>query len=255
MEDHLWTICNGSDQITTLQETAWRLIEAQHILATRKLVDSQFEQEILEELIDQVKPALFGKEFEGLHPLLYTPFRYPPLQYGSRFGTRSERSIWYGSLKLTTAMAEKAFYQFNFLRAAQAEFGIVAISLTAFSTPIKTMKGINLVEPPFLHYKSSISSPNDYKISQTLGHSMRLAKVEAFHYMSARDPEHHTNIGVFTPRAFLQKKPIPSSFHTWQCIINHHVVEFIRLSEIKKETISYSLNQFLVDNELPFPAN
>ena len=37
--------------------------------------------------------------------LLSTPFRYPPLPYGSRFGRRHEHGIYYGSKRLDTNLA------------------------------------------------------------------------------------------------------------------------------------------------------
>ncbi|MCV6615090.1 MAG: RES family NAD+ phosphorylase [Cellvibrionaceae bacterium] len=37
-----------------------------------------------------------------------TPFRYPPLAYGSRFGSTLERGIFYASQELATAFAESA---------------------------------------------------------------------------------------------------------------------------------------------------
>ena len=55
------------------------VVEAQHRNATRRLVDSDAEQELLESLIDRVKPPVpAGAEFQGLHYLLLTPFRHPP---------------------------------------------------------------------------------------------------------------------------------------------------------------------------------
>jgi len=72
------------------------MVEAQHVTSTRKLVDSDEEQQILEKEIDHVKPTLpDDAEFRGIHYLLSTPFRYPPLSHGSRFGTRHERSLWH----------------------------------------------------------------------------------------------------------------------------------------------------------------
>lgn len=253
MED-LWTTCQGQQYITSLQETAWRLIEAQHVFATRKLVDSAYEQEILEEIIETVKPTFFGREFAGLHPLLYTPFRYPPLKYGSRFGKYTERALWYGSLNLTTAMAEKAFYTFNFIRASKASFGIIELHLTAFSAIIKTEKGLLLTEKPFAEYTKRISSPSQYEESQTLGSSMRYAKVEAFSYHSARDPQNKINIAAFTPHVFLNKKPISHSFQTWNCIINHQTAEFRRTSAIHSAIHIFTLESFLHKGVLPFPA-
>jgi hypothetical protein len=255
MDLDLWAKNRGPTHIISFAETAWRIVEAQHIFSTRKLVDSVMEQEILEDLIEAVKPPLLSKEFMGLHPLLYTPFRYPPLQYGSRFGKQTERSLWYGSLQLHTAMTEKAFYQFNFLQASKASFGIVEMMLTAFSTQIKTERGIKLTQLPFAKYTQKISSPNHYQASQSLGSAMRANKIEAFCYTSARDPEQGTNLALFSPKAFQSKKPNAASFQTWHCTCNSHAIEFSRTSALHNETKIFSLDSFLVDGKLPLPAN
>ena len=106
--------CAGSS--SPLDGRAWRAVEAQHTTATRKLCDSSEEQEILEELIEGHKPPRpTGDELAGLHYLLATPFRYPPLPHGSRFGTRSERALWYGAEEPRTCFAEVAYCRLLFL--------------------------------------------------------------------------------------------------------------------------------------------
>ena len=81
MSPSIWTQCAGASRIRALKLTAWRAVEAQHQVSTRKLVDSLEEQQLLESLIDAVKPpAPHGARF---HYLLSTPFRYPPLRHGS----------------------------------------------------------------------------------------------------------------------------------------------------------------------------
>lgn len=137
------------------------------LTATSKLVDSLEEQSILEELIESTKPVL-AKKLSELHPLLRTPFRYLPLKHGSHFGKRTEHSLWYGSLQLNTAWAEKAFYRFNFLRASQVGYGTVEI-LTVLAVQIKIGKGINLTDHPFCNYTEIISSPISYELRQPLG--------------------------------------------------------------------------------------
>ncbi|MGQ0654347.1 MAG: RES domain-containing protein, partial [Betaproteobacteria bacterium] len=62
----------------------WRAVEWQHIAATTKLVDSQAEQEMLEDILEETKPPAPS----GMGPmdyLLATPFRYRPPPGGSRF--------------------------------------------------------------------------------------------------------------------------------------------------------------------------
>ena len=81
------------------------MVEAQHRISTRKLVDSDREQAVLEQLLESAKPPV-PPASNLLHYLLFTPFRYPPLPNGSRFGTRWDRGIWYGAETLATAFAE-----------------------------------------------------------------------------------------------------------------------------------------------------
>src|SRR5207245_1032206 len=99
-------------------------VEAQHQVSTRKLVDTLEEQALLEELIDRAKPP--DSTRGRLHYLLSTPFRYPPLRHGSRFATRQERSLWYGSETRRTAFAEVAYYRLVFLEGTRADLGAVS---------------------------------------------------------------------------------------------------------------------------------
>jgi len=250
----IWTQCKGINFLTSYKGIAWRLIQAQDNISTRKLVDSLEEHRILEELIDSTKPSNFD-DSSNYHTLLSTPFRYPPLQYGSRFGKTTEHSLWYGSFNMYTAMAEKAFYQFNFLRASEAEFGTVELSLTAFSAHVQSDRMIMLTDSPFSDYKEIISSPVSYETSQILGSAMRKNNIEVFAFHSARDPKHGVNMALFTPIPFIQKKPDSKSFQSWQCIATTDLIEFIRSSSDSFEAYSFPLNIFLVENSLPFPAN
>ena len=95
MSSNIWTRCAGTSEFQPLALSPWRAVEAQHLVSTRKLVDSADEQILLEELIDRAKPP--DRTGGTHHYLLSTPFRYPPLRHGSRFGSRHERGIWYGS--------------------------------------------------------------------------------------------------------------------------------------------------------------
>ena len=118
MSSSIWTECAGTSRIRPFGASPWRVVEAQHLVSTRKLVDSVEEQMLLKDMIESVKPPFAGGE--RLHVLLRTPFRYPPLRHGSRFATRHERSLWYGSDSIRTACAELAYYRFVFLEGSAA---------------------------------------------------------------------------------------------------------------------------------------
>ena len=211
MSSSIWTRCAGDSEIRPLHETPWRVVESQHQVSTRKLVDSAEEQSLLEEMIDRVKPP--DRTNGRIHYLLFTPFRYPPLPHGSRFGTRRKRGIWYGSTDRRTAFAEVAYYRLLFLEGTRADLGTVTTPLTAFTVRVRTARGIDLVASPFDTHHRAISSPTSYASSQALGAAMRSAGVEAFRYPSARDADNGVNFGAFAPSVFGNAKP--KSFETW----------------------------------------
>lgn len=254
MSQTIWTRCGERSSCRRLSGRAWRVVEAQHVVSTRKLVDTLEEQELLEELIDRQKPpAPQDDEFTGLHPLLGTPFRYPPLRYGSRFGQRHERGIWYGSMTVSTALAEVAYYRLVFLDGTTANIAPVA-ELTAFSAGFASEVGVDLTRTPFDRYVQQISSPTDYRDAQGLGTAMRTAGIEVFQYKSARDRAGGTNLGLFTPRAFSGKRP-GRELATWVCYASRQRVDFLRKNLVsRREKLSFPRSDFEVGGILPAPA-
>ena len=148
MSASIWTRCGARANVRRLSGRAWRVVEAQHVTSTRKLVDSLEEQRILEELIEGSKPPPPDEARErGLHFLLFTPFRYPPLRHGSRFATRTEPSLWYGSTRPRTCLAECAYYRLLFVEGTTAELGPVAVDPARFNvTGLGAEEGLELVE-------------------------------------------------------------------------------------------------------------
>lgn len=255
MPDDLWTLCQGQEAIAPLECNAWRVVEAQHIASTRKLVDSLQEQLILEELLEnKAKPPLPQEAaFKGLHFLLSTPFRYPPLQYGSRFSTRLQRSLWYGSTQLATAFAEVAFYRLLFFKGCRATLKSNKLPLTAYQAKIKTLQGVYLEKPLFNQYTTLISCKDSYQHSQALGSKLREAGVHAFTYHSARGAAEALNIGVFTPAAFAQKTPLMDSQQTWLCYTQQAQIEFTRTSLLDKpQSLVFTQENFMVNDVFPF---
>jgi hypothetical protein len=250
MSSSIWTRCAGDSELRALRLSPWRVVEAQHQVSTRKLVDSADEQALLEELIDRVKPPdLTGGR---LHYLLFTPFRYPPLAHGSRFGSRHERGIWYGSLHRRTAFAEVAYYRLLFLEGTHATLGTVTTPLTAFTASVRTSRGIDLVAPPFDAQRSVIASPTSYVAAQSLGSAMRRAGVEAFRFPSARDAEQGVNVAVFAPSVFGRSKP--ASLETWHCAASRERVDVTQSDYFSRRRFDFQRDQFLVRGELPAPA-
>jgi hypothetical protein len=250
MSFSIWTACAGDSELRPLRLEPWRAVESQHQVSTRRLVDTDAEQRVLEELIDAAKPP--DRTGGRLHYLLYTPFRYPPLRHGSRFGRRSERGIWYGSETLRTAFAEVAYYRLVFLEGTRADLGLVETSLTAFRAAVRTAAGVDLTAPPFSAHEVLLSSPDSYEESQRLGAAMRGAGVEAFRYRSARDEEGGTNVGVLDPAAFGRRQP--RSFEAWHCVATRERVEVFSRGHFARAVHAFRREAFLVAGHLPAPA-
>lgn len=252
MWESIWTACAGTSEIAPLRSRPWRVVEAQHVIATRKLVDSVEEHELLEELLESAKPPPASDEPRALHYLLTTPFRYPPLRHGSRFGARWERGIWYGSERLAGAFSEVAYYRLRFLEDTEARLEHVEVELSAFRVTVSTERGADLTEPPFVAHESTISSPTSYAGSQQLGGDMRQAGVEAFRFRSARDPKGATNMGIFAPAAFASVRP--ESLTTWNCVVTPTGVDFTRKNLFQRAHQQFPRSVFLVDGTLPRPS-
>ena len=250
MSSSIWTRCAGDSEIRRLDAAPWRVVEAQHQLSTRKLVDSAEEQMLLEDLLERAKPP--SRAPAKLHYLLATPFRYPPLRHGSRFGTRFEPGIWYGSETRRTAFAEVAYYRLVFLEGTSADLDLLTTQHTAFSARVRTTRGVDLSSKAFAKARSAIASPSRYAATQALGANMRAAGVEAAKYPSARDKEGGCNFAVFTPRAFTAAKP--KDLQTWHCVANRARVEVAKRDYFGIERYSFDRAEFLVNGALPWPA-
>ena len=90
----IWQTCNGEQYLTRLSGHLFRLVASQEQAATLSLVDNLQEQVLLDQLLEDTKPVV-PPAARHLHYLLKTPFRYPPLKWGSRFGSVHEPGIFY----------------------------------------------------------------------------------------------------------------------------------------------------------------
>ncbi len=250
MSSSIWTRCAGISELRPLQLTPWRVVEAQHQVSTRKLVDSAEEQILLEELIDRAKPPdiTHGRH----HYLLSTPFRYPPLRRGSRFGGRQERGVWYGSETRRTAFAEVAYYRLVFLEGTSAVLGAVTTQLTAFTVRAHSVRAVDLVSPPFDVERQAIASPTQYNATQALGSAMRHAGVELIRYPSARDAADGVNVAAFSPQVFGTAKP--RALETWSCTAARERIELAKRDYFARDNFMFPREDFLVDGVLPSPA-
>jgi hypothetical protein len=252
----IWQVaCAASDghppTLLPVSGTLLRVVESQEQVATNAIVDSAAEQHMLEQLLERTKPVARAGS-ERAHYLLQAPFRYPPLAHGSRFGSRFEPSIFYGSRQEPTVLAEGAFYRFWFWHGmSRPPAKPLRTQHTIFKAGYRTARGIRLQDPPFSTHADILRDPCDYRETQALGTAMRAAACEAFEYVSARDPQGGLNVGLFQPQALSPLDRILAR-QEWSCTTGPARVMFY--NPARRATREFPLDLYLVDGAFPVPA-
>lgn len=248
----IWAQCRHQLNLQTIHNELIRVVESQEQIATNSLVDNLEEQAALEQMLEEAKPVLPATASD-LDYLLATPFRYPPLDYGSRFGTRYEPSVFYGSLSLTTAFAETGYYRYLFWSGMSEPppSGKLVTQHTVFGVGYQTDNGLKLQDMPFNQYESHLIDPFHYEATQMLGAAMRDYGIVAFEYLSARDTARGLNVALLEPSALAATTPLWKA--PWLCEITASAVSFY--SSTTSENIhKYPYDSYLVDGEFPHPA-
>lgn len=230
--------------------SCWRVVETQETAATMAITGSAAEQSRLEELLDQSKPKI-PTDCTGLNYLLMTPFRYPPLQYGSRFGSTWERGIFYGACELQTAFAEAAVYFWLFQQGPKT-LGALAQTRdqrTAFSVKLCSSSAIDLHSANFADVFDQIKSPSSWDYTQRLGVELREAAADFVIYPSSRLAGGR-NVAVFSPRAFAEREPALQQL--WHVRFSTDTCVFVRAGI--SEAFEFHKADFSVEGKIPHPT-
>jgi len=233
-----WTPLAVSSEARDWRALTWRVVEAQHVASTMKIVDASAEQEILESLLEASKPALPATT-EGLDYLLATPFRYPPATHGSRFRSVSDPGVFYSAATVRTACAELGYWRWRFLQDAEDLDRIGPVAHTAFRSALRTV-AVDLRKAPFSTYAVSWTHPTDYGATQSFARLARDAGVGAILYTSVRDPQPSWCVAVLTPNAFSSKRPLPSQQIWWLAV--------------HRQGVTWRRDQEVIAFAMPYPA-
>lgn len=202
--------------------TAWRGVEAQHIVATLKLVDDLDEQDLLEQLLETSKPPLPKETPPEQHYLLTTPFRYRS-PHASRFRRAHEPGLWYGAMELSTACIEVAYWRWRFLIDSDGlrEHELVT-EHTFFQAVVELRRHLNLTRLPWSTQSARWQQSRDYSACHALAAAARTRGLEGILYASARvpGPPGGRCLAVFTPAVLTLPQPVPQQ--TWVCKVTRH---------------------------------
>ena len=242
-------LCKAGLAPVPLEGELLRLVESQAQVATTSLVDNLADEALLEDLLESNKPPR-RPGTERLHYLLASPFRYPPLHHGSRFGSRFEPGIFYGAAGLETALAEGAYYRLVFYSAMREPppSGRLLTQHTIFRARYRSDRAARLQKPPCAAFESVLRHPSDYGPTQRLGRHLRGAGLDLIQYRSARDPDGGLNLALLEPTALASRRPLDPE--PWLCETGPDGVVYSGRREVRP----FALRLFEVEGHLPLPA-
>jgi hypothetical protein len=193
----------------------WRGVEAQHQVATMRLVDDLHEQELLERVLDASKPPL-PPAWRNLPYLLATPFRYAS-PWNSRFRSADEPGAWYGADDTQTVAAELAYWRWRFFIDSDGLRDEQLVTEHTFFRATFSGREIDLTVPPWDSSRASWRDPDSYGACQTLARAVRRTKPPAagsIRYESARRESGFCQV-VFDPACLHIDHP--DEQQTWVC--------------------------------------
>ncbi|MEO1078380.1 MAG: RES family NAD+ phosphorylase [Pseudomonadota bacterium] len=153
---------------------------------------------MLERMLERNKPGTLSGR---IHYLLGTPFRYPPLDYGSRFGTAHDRWIFYGSLDSETCLRECGYYRFKLLfDMAEPPPKPLGCEHTMFTVELAADRSVDLCAPTYAAVSNDLVSLESYALTHRVGRQARDANAQMLVFQSARSTG--KNVAVFDEDVF-----------------------------------------------------
>lgn len=225
MSSSTWTPHAVASESKACEVALWRAVEAQHVVATRALVDSLAEQEILEAVLETSKPPI-PAQCASFDYLLYTPFRYPPPTRGSRFRSYDDPGVWYGAEAVRTSCAELGYWRWRFVRESHGLNRLDAVPHTVFQVMARGTC-VDLRTEPFVRDERMWADPDDYSACQGLARVARKAETQVIRYTSVRDPEPGCCGAVLDCRVFSGTGGVRQR-QSWFLTVDSHCASWVR---------------------------
>jgi hypothetical protein len=230
------------------KQHVYRLVETQEYAATLSIVDNLDEQSQLEALLDDIKPT-YQENTENRHYLIKTPFRYPPLKHGSRFGNRALPSFFYASEDIATCLAESAYYRFVFFSDLFIPFEqAVTTEHSMFHVFVSSTNAVDLSKISDAEIQAVLTNKHDYSFTQQLGKTFtEQHNLSIIRFHSAR--ANGFNVAIADINDIKSKQPL--GLTQWICFTDGKKVSF---NTRGTKPLNFDITEFLSENELPRPA-
>ena len=241
-------IIGDAGGLTSYANSVCRMVETQEYAATTSLVDDLEEQAILEQILDDFKPS-YAADTQNLHYLISTPFRYPPLMYGSRFGSITEASYFYASESIESCLAEAAFYRFYLIDGTETPFPkMIQSEHSLFFVQVASQQTLDLTQIADPAIQTQLTDPNCYSFTQKVGQDARQIGVDLLRYFSARSKTQGINIAIDNHTVIQSEKPEDKVEYICQLDPKTGILRF---SQPRTFPIMFTREQYLVDGKLP----
>ena len=201
----------------------WRGVEAQHQVATMRLVDTIDEQLVLERILEASKPPI-PLDAREAHYLVFTPFRYTS-PWPSRFRQAGAPGLWYGADEPQTVCAGLAHWRWRFVHDSEGLRDDQLITEhTLFKAAFVGLE-LDLSVAPWDALRAMWRDQQDYSACHALADAVRAATpvIDAIRHESARR-EHGMCAAVFHSRALTIQEP--NAQQTWICKTTARTVLF-----------------------------
>jgi hypothetical protein len=221
--------------LTSYANSVCRMVETQEYAATTSLVDD-------------FKPR-YADNTQDLHYLISTPFRYPPLKYGSRFAAITEPSYFYASETIQTCLSEAAFYRFYLIDGTETPFPkMIQSEHSLFFVQVMSSKTLDLTQISDLLIQKQLTDPISYSITQQVGQHARKNGADLLRYFSARSQEQGINLAIDNHTIIQSEKPEDKAGYICQLDPQSGILRF---SQPRTFPVTFTREQFLVDGHLP----
>ena len=241
-------LIDATGGLTSYANSVCRMVETQEYAATTSLVDDLEEQAILEQILDDFKPQ-YADDTQNLHYLISTPFRYPPLQYGSRFGAITEPSCFYASESIQTCLAEAAFYRFYLIDGTETPFPkVIQSEHSLFFVRVSSTNTLDLTQIADSEIQNQLTDPASYSLTQKVGQQARQDGADLLRYFSARSQEQGINVAIDNHTIIQSEKPEDKVEYICQLDPQTGILRF---SQPRTFPVMFTREQFLVNGDLP----
>jgi hypothetical protein len=207
-----WKPAWFSTGVRTKAANLWRGVEAQHVVATMRLVENAAEQRVLEELLEASKPPVPADAL-GRHYLVFTPFRYRS-PFPSRFRRPHDAGIWYGAEELKTACGEVGYWKWRFLMDSDAlRDSALHTEHTFFQAKVRG-RCADLTDAPWKAATGTWMHKSDFRACQAFGAEAQEHDLAWIRYHAVRVAEGICG-AVLKPQSLSLGEPLEQQ--TWAC--------------------------------------